>query len=571
MKGFFSNVRIVVLLCVLFLALVAINPRPWNNGVAIRAVAKESAALEAGIPPPTAKIQPVARERILAVNNIPIESESDYYNAIGNITALGPNTTFTLRTNKDFYTLKTQPAYETITLNETETVNVTNEVFNETLNETLNVTTTETRNKTKQRYLGVEDVGLSIYSAPKSNIRQGLELSGGTRVILQPEEAVSATDLDLIISNIKERLNVYGLSDLVVRPATDLSGNDFIIVEIAGANKDEVRQLLSEQGKFEARIGNDTVFRGGNNDITYVCRSADCSGIDPRVGCGQTSDGWNCRFRFSISLSPQAAQQQASITKNLEVKIDTGGSYLEKPLDLYLDDSLVDTLQIGSDLKGRSITDIQISGSGTGVNQQEAITDALANMKKLQTVLITGSLPVKLQIVKTDAVSPVLGQEFVKNAILVGFLSILAVVTIVFIRYRDMRVAIPMSLTMLSEAVIILGFASLVGWNLDLAAIAAIIISIGTGVDDQIVIADETLRGEGDKENHFTWKEKIKRALFIIMASYITTVAAMVPLWFAGAGLLRGFAVTTIVGVSIGVFITRPAFAAIVEYLFKEE
>jgi len=44
----------------------------------------------------------------------------------------------------------------------------------------------------------------------------------------------------------------------------------------------------------------------------------------------------------------------------------------------------------------------------------------------------------------------------------------------------------------------------------------------------------------------------------------------MIPLLSAGAGLLKGFALTTIAGVSFGVFVTRPAFAAMVEVLFKE-
>ena len=55
------------------------------------------------------------------------------------------------------------------------------------------------------------------------------------------------------------------------------------------------------------------------------------------------------------------------------------------------------------------------------------------------------------------------------------------------------------------------------------------------------------------------------------MVAFAATVAAMIPLLFAGAGLLKGFAITTIVGVTIGVFITRPAFAAMIEVLFEEE
>ena len=67
------------------------------------------------------------------------------------------------------------------------------------------------------------------------------------------------------------------------------------------------------------------------------------------------------------------------------------------------------------------------------------------------------------------------------------------------------------------------------------------------------------------------WKDKIKNAFFIVMASYFTLVVAMIPLMFAGAGLLKGFAITTILGVSIGVFITRPAFAVIAEHLLRKD
>jgi preprotein translocase subunit SecD len=123
-----------------------------------------------------------------------------------------------------------------------------------------------------------------------------------------------------------------------------------------------------------------------------------------------------------------------------------------------------------------------------------------------------------------------------------------------------------MVFTMLSELLIILGFASLIKWNLDLAAIAGIIAAIGTGVDDQIVITDEVLRGG---ERFINWKEKIKRSFFIIITAYFTTVAAMIPLWNAGAGLVRGFAVTTIIGITIGVFLTRPAYASVIEKLLN--
>ena len=86
--------------------------------------------------------------------------------------------------------------------------------------------------------------------------------------------------------------------------------------------------------------------------------------------------------------------------------IPLSNQYLAEQLHLLLDDSEVDVLNIGVSLRGSSTTDIQISGSGAGLTQEEAARNALANMKQLQTVLITGSLPVKLTIVKTDVISP---------------------------------------------------------------------------------------------------------------------------------------------------------------------
>jgi preprotein translocase subunit SecD len=103
---------------------------------------------------------------------------------------------------------------------------------------------------------------------------------------------------------------------------------------------------------------------------------------------------------------------------------------------------------------------------------------------------------------------------------------------------------------------------------MDMASIAGIIAAVGTGVNDQILITDEVLRGQGEK--FATWKEKFKRAFSIILAAYLTLIAAMLPLWNAGAGLVRGFAVTTIIGVTIGVFITRPAFASMIESLLEK-
>jgi preprotein translocase subunit SecD len=574
-KKMIKNPRIIILAVLLIFSLIAISPQPGVESISIRNVISNSSANVAGMQNPSPSERLTSRERITSINREPVTNSDQFYRLVND---LSPGDVMSITTDRGLYKITARPItvqvavpnetmeqviQETILVN--KTINGTLQEVEETINKTIIVP------KVVEEVIGTQDIGIRVFDTPATNIKKGLDLTGGTRVLLEPEEEVSQEDMGFLIDNMKERLNVFGLSDLVIRESVDLEGNQFILVEIAGANEEEVKELLGKQGKFEARIGNESVFVGGQ-DITYVARSADRAGIDPQYGCQQSQEGgFVCRFRFAISLAPVAAQRQADITKDIPVTFDDGSSdgYLVEQLELYLDDSLMDSLNIAGDLKGRAVTEISISGSGIGATRQDAVTDALANMKRLQTILITGSLPVKLDIVQTNTLSPVLGEEFVRNTIMMGLFALLAVGLVIFIRYRKIAIIIPTTITMFSEVTLLLGLAALIGWNLDLAAIAGIIIAVGTGVDHQIVIADEIL--ERKRKVQLTWLQKIKRAFYIIMAAYFTTVVAMLPLWFAGAGLLKGFALTTIFGITGGVFVTRPAFAAMLEILFSDK
>ena len=425
-----------------------------------------------------------------------------------------------------------------------------------------------TTNKNEYALLSSSLPTFRVSQAKKTNLELGLDLQGGTRVLLEPKSNQTITDQNIrdMIDVLQNRLNVYGLADLTIRQANDLQGNKFVLVEIAGVTKEEVRDLIAKQGVFEAKIGDEKVFYGGKGDVPFVCRNdGSCSGIRPP--CNQLNDQqWLCTFEFVIHLSPEAAKRHAQITKDIPLNTTQDNrQILAKTIDFYLDDKLVESLQIASDLKGQEATRILISGPGYGNTEQAAFNDALKEMRKLQTIIITGSLPFKLDIAKLDTISPKLGENFINNALIMGFFATLAVALVLFIRYRNIKLALPIIINSLSEVIMVLGVASILKWNLDLASIAGIIAAIGTGVDDLVVITDETLHGEGDA--YLSWKERIKRALSIVFAAWLTTTAAMAPLLWAGAGLIRGFAFTTIVGISIGVFITRPAFASIVEYI----
>jgi len=399
---------------------------------------------------------------------------------------------------------------------------------------------------------------INIKNIEKTRIKTGLDLSGGARALVTTEEKkLTQTELNDLIDVTSERLNVYGLKDIVIRPVSDLSGNNYMLIEIAGSTPKELENLIAQQGKFEAKIGNKSVFEGGEKDVTYVARTGEQAGI---YSCGKVQQGgYSCRFRFAISLSERAAKKHAEITNELELDIENP-QYLEKQLDLYLDEQLVDSLYISKDLKGSETTQISISGSGVGATEKEAYENAQANMKKLQTVLITGSLPFKLKIEKLDTISPLLGKKFINTILIAGLAAIIAVGLIVFLRYRKIKLSLAVLLTSLCEVLIILGISALFNRNLDLPAIAGIIAAIGTGVDSQIIILDESQMSQA-----LSLIQRIKNALFIILGTYITTLFALMPMIWAGAGLLKGFAITTIIGASAGVFITRPAFSEIVK------
>jgi len=517
-----KQMRMIIFILVVVFSIVMIRPIK-SEGVAIRSIVPDSAAAESGMIAPSQKISPISRERIIEINDVKINSVNDYYDITEKIKQ---NQTVFIKTNKQIYSL---------TLN-----------FDDATNKT-------------------QDIGIGVYEAPSSNIKLGLDLEGGTSILLSPKKEVNTADLDILVDNIKRRLNVYGLSDIVVRSAVDFDKKKFILVEVAGLNQEEVVSLVSQQGNFEAKIKNQTVFSG--SDIVYVGRGSQDSGIDPRAGCINRGSDYVCQFFLGLSLSQKAAQRQADLTKDLQVIPSPGGEgYLSENITFFLDGKKVDELTISQDLKGKALTEIRISGSGTGPSLQEARENTLNEMKEMQTILITGNLPVELEISKIDSISPVFGKDLLKNVFLIALISIAIVSLIIFIYYRKIVVSASIVLSMVAEVIIILGFAVLLGQDLDLAAMAGIIVSIGTGVDDVIVITDEALRGK----SIYNWKQKIKRAFFIVFGAYFATMAAMIPLMFAGAGLLRGFAITTMIGITAGVLVTRPAFAKLIEILLEE-
>ncbi|MFH1054810.1 MAG: hypothetical protein V1744_01815 [Candidatus Altiarchaeota archaeon] len=216
------------------------------------------------------------------------------------------------------------------------------------------------------------------------------------------------------------------------------------------------------------------------------------------------------------------------------------------------------------DTRGECVYEARITGTSS------TLEDARLEVQNNKVLLTSGNLPVRLTVESKSTTPPTLGRKFLLYSLYTGLVAIAAVALVIYLRYRRAEIVVPVMFTGIGEIVLILGFAAFINWELDLAGIAGIIASVGTGVNDQIIITDETLKRSRHKKA-LSIAERIKRAFSIVFTAAATIVAAMIPLLGIGAGMLKGFAFTTIIGVLIGIIITRPGYAKVMEEILRGE
>jgi len=517
--GVIKEWKIILFVIMLISSLLAIHPFSNTNGVMIQVSRSPAIGLDRG-------------QVITSVNEFIVNNVSDFNQAVNSINP-GDIVRINYRVEVFPYVYETRSAYPYIA----DSIN----------------------NKT--------NIGLVVSAVPSSNIKFGLEIEGGIKVLLKPNETLSTVQIENVVEVLGERLNLFGLKEVPINYVQDLSGNQYIRIEFAGSTEEDIKTLLEKQGKFEGRINNLTVFTG--DDLLSVCISGGTTCnlmLEPVYVSSQGKQEVAWRFLFQVDLSQRAALAFADMTRNLSIKECTSeGCYLNATLDLYLDDQLIPdgSLMLPSSIQGEVLTKASIVGTRT------TKLEAQNEMRRMQAILQSRSIPFKLDIVRVESLSSVKGREFADNIFTVFLFSILLVIIVISIRYRNVKIALPIILIVITEIVSTMGIAVLIGWTLDIPSIAGILASVGTSLDDQIIITDEILSG-GSKEESLTVKKKVKKAFTIVMAAFSCTFASMIPLAFAGAGILRGFAITTMIGLTIGVFITRPAYGRICELLIKK-
>jgi preprotein translocase subunit SecD len=366
---------------------------------------------------------------------------------------------------------------------------------------------------------------------------------------------------------ITEKLDVTGLSGGSATVASSADGQRYIVVEAPNRGADELTELVDERGTVRLTVRYPE--NGTMRDRTLV----DATGIDTidPPSASQSGQGWEVPVRLTddggerfqtilngvgftdnrnYTSCPEAASRTSTRNEDGYCLLTVSNGEVKGAFGM--DPRLAQTIR-----SGQFANDPRFFF--TAGNQSEA--------QEIATNLEAGALPAKLDLQnpQTFTLEGALADQFKLNALITAIVAVLAVSFTVYVRYRSVTVAAPMVVTALSEVALLLGFASIVGLPLDLSHIAGFIAVIGTGVDDLIIIADEVMAEQVNSQRVF--QSRFRKAFWVIGAAAATTVIAMSPLAFLSLGDLRGFAIITILGVLIGVFVTRPAYGDILRAL----
>ncbi|WP_418285934.1 preprotein translocase subunit SecD [Halorubrum sp. DTA46] len=381
---------------------------------------------------------------------------------------------------------------------------------------------------------------------------------------------------DVAQSVIQGKINEAGLSGGSVQQVQSITGEYFMLVEVPGEDRSDVIELLEERGTVQIDIAYPT------DDGTAIQEEALVQEDFDDIGtAAQSEQGPGAYVPVTVrntaaegEQSPAHSFQQAIVDRGFPSAYSSDAAqcdYRENPDDvsnpcllLTVDGEVVNSFGMDSDLAasmGR--------GAWADTGNFRLTTGEFSSAQTISINLRAGALPADLDISgqgTSSTISATQGENFRIYSMITGVLAIFAVAGMVFLRYREPRVALPMIVTALAEVYALLGFAALVNYPIELAVIAGFIAVVGTGVDDLVIIADEVM-SEGDVNSRKVFDSRFRRAFWVIGAAAATTIIAMSPLMVLSLGDLSGFAIFTILGVLIGVLITRPAYGDILRRL----
>ncbi|WP_254527966.1 preprotein translocase subunit SecD [Natrinema gelatinilyticum] len=392
-------------------------------------------------------------------------------------------------------------------------------------------------------------------------------------------DGVTEQTREQMIKTIQTKINAAGLSGGTVYEASTVDDEHYIVVEVPNMGSDELRTLLSERGVVEVvayypnESGNQTNQTNQTNET--VLTGEDIANVDPPQQDERMS-GYQVPVQVKDEAAPQFQQRMndlgftgegvgmCSLRGGDSISFDHEGE--QYCLLTVVDGEVVDAHSMGPNLASSM-------QSGSWADDPSFFMGAQTQQdaQSLSVNLRAGSLraPLDFEGSQVYSIEPSHAEQFKQYSLLIGLLSVVTVSAVVYTRYTDTRVALPMIVTAMSEVVILLGFAALIRMPLDLSHVAGFIAVVGTGVDDLVIIADEVM-DEGDVSSARVFQSRFRKAFWVIGGAAATTIVALSPLAVLSLGDLRGFAIITILGVFIGVIITRPAYGDILRRLLTD-
>jgi preprotein translocase subunit SecD len=188
--------------------------------------------------------------------------------------------------------------------------------------------------------------------------------------------------------------------------------------------------------------------------------------------------------------------------------------------------------------------------------------DEVAALSKL---LRTGALPASLEQLEKRFVGASLGADSIKQGVTAAIVGILVVMAFMLIYYRGSGINADVALIM--NLVILLGFMGAFSATLTLPGIAGVILTIGMGVDSNVLIF-ERIREEvrAGKAPSAAVDQGFAHAWVTIVDTHVTTIVSAAILFVFGSGPVKGFATTLTVGLLANlftaVFVSRVIFDA---------
>jgi preprotein translocase subunit SecD len=374
------------------------------------------------------------------------------------------------------------------------------------------------------------------------------------------------------VETIRRRIDQLGLTEPVVSEYT--RGQDEILVQLPGeGDPTRAKSIIQAGGQLELRlvVGSRTYSSpaeaysaqpngllppnselvpgreeraagqgGGSADVYYLLdRYAPVTGRDLRSAKSAPSSEYPGFYEVNFTLSNAAAKRFGEFTE----------ANLQHQMAIVLDHRVYTAPVIQSR--------IEDSGRITGhFGLQEANDLAL--------VLRSGSLPASVKYLEERTIGPSLGADSIREGLRASVVSLAVVMLFMLVYYR--LAGLNAVLALLLNLVILLAALAYFQAVLTLPGIAGVILTIGMGVDSNVLIF-ERIREElrNGKPNPSAVEVGFNRAFLTIIDTHVTTVVSAAFLFIFGTGPVRGFAVTLVIGLIANVFtavyVSRTIFA----------